>query len=211
MAVFCPSDVNLLLKSLRLLAPPTLHLYSYLQTGPNSLVQVPGPPTTTPYVAATSTNLASAPLATTPLATTSLASATLPTTPLAPASLASATQLAPQVAQQAVFASPAPTIAPQQVVVQQGGQQVLATSMGALGAGLGGQLSAQLGAQLGGQLSAQLGAQLGSQLGGQLVTLPNGQQAIMRAQPQMMQLAPQPVQQQFMQVRILNSTQLTCF
>ena len=199
MAVFCPSDVNLLLKSLRLLAPPTLHLYSYLQTGPNSLVQVPGPPTTTPYVAATSTNLASAPLATTPLATTSLASATLPTTPLAPASLASATQLAPQVAQQAVFASPAPTIAPQQVVVQQGGQQVLATSMGALGAGLGG------------QLSAQLGAQLGSQLGGQLVTLPNGQQAIMRAQPQMMQLAPQPVQQQFMQVRILNSTQLTCF
>ena len=199
MAVFCPSDVNLLLKSLRLLAPPTLHLYSYLQTGPNSLVQVPGPPTTTPYVAATSTNLASAPLATTPLATTSLASATLPTTPLAPASLASATQLAPQVAQQAVFASPAPTIASQQVVVQQGGQQVLATSMGALGA------------QLGGQLSAQLGAQLGSQLGGQLVTLPNGQQAIMRAQPQMMQLAPQPVQQQFMQVRILNSTQLTCF
>ena len=98
-----------------------------------------------------------------------------------------------------MFASPAPTIAPQQVVVQQGGQQVLATSMGALGAGLGG------------QLSAQLGAQLGSQLGGQLVTLPNGQQAIMRAQPQMMQLAPQPVQQQFMQVRILNSTQLTCF
>ena len=148
------------------------------------MVQVPGPPTTTGYVAPTaaqplaaSAGLASAPtppqLPTAPLATAPLAStAPLTTAPLAP-------QLVPQ---QPVFAAaapaPAPAPAPQQVVLQ--GQQVL-TSMGGLGGGFTGQLGGQA-------------------LGGQLVTLPTGQQAIVRAQPQVLQLAPQPVQQQFMQV-----------
>ena len=53
---------------------------------------------------------------------------------------------------------------------------------------------------LGGGFTGQLGGQA---LGGQLVTLPGGQQAIVRAQPQVLQLAPQPVQQQFMQVLLL--------
>ena len=144
------------------------------------MVQVPGPPTTTGYVAPTSVAplaasaaLPSAPAA--PLATAPLPAAAplAPTTPLATAPLAP--QLVPQ---QPVFAAaapaPAPTPAPQQVVLQ--GQQVVANMGGFTG-------------QLGGQA-----------LGGQLVTLPNGQQAIVRAQPQVLQLAPQPVQQQFMQV-----------
>ena len=113
-----------------------------------------------------------APLATpAPLATAPLAS----TTPLATAPLAP--QLVPQ---QPVFAAaapaPTPAPAPQQVVLQ-GGQQMLTTNLG----GFSGQLAGQA-------------------LGGQLVTLPTGQQAIVRAQPQVLQLAPQPVQQQFMQV-----------
>ena len=151
------------------------------QTGPNSLVQVPGPPTTTGYVAPTTAAIAAsgalasapaAPLATpAPLATAPLAS----TTPLATAPLAP--QLVPQ---QPVFAAaapaPTPAPAPQQVVLQ-GGQQMLTTNLG----GFSGQLAGQA-------------------LGGQLVTLPTGQQAIVRAQPQVLQLAPQPVQQQFMQV-----------
>ena len=68
------------------------------------------------------------------------------------------------------------------------GQQVL-TSMGGLGGGFTGQLGGQA-------------------LGGQLVTLPTGQQAIVRAQPQVLQLAPQPVQQQFMQVLHQNNLPL---
>jgi len=155
----------------------------FIQTGPNSLVQVPGPPTTTGYVAPTTAAIAAsgalasapaAPLATpAPLATTPLAS----TTPLATAPLAP--QLVPQ---QPVFAAaapaPTPAPAPQQVVLQ-GGQQMLTTNLG----GFSGQLAGQA-------------------LGGQLVTLPTGQQAIVRAQPQVLQLAPQPVQQQFMQMQV---------
>merc|ERR1712130_593455 len=60
----------------------------------------------------------------------------------------------------------------------------MGTSMGGLGGGF-----------TTGQLSGQA-------LGGQLVTLPTGQQAIVRAQPQVLQLAPQPVQQQFMQMQV---------
>ena len=132
-----------------------------------------GPSSTSAPLAA-SAALASAPAA--PLPTAPLAS----TTPIATAPLAP--QLVPQ---QPVFAAaapaPTPAPAPQQVVLQ--GQQVL-TSMGGLGGGFTGQLGGQA-------------------LGGQLVTLPGGQQAIVRAQPQVLQLAPQPVQQQFMQVLLL--------
>jgi len=151
----------------------------FIQTGPNSLVQVPGPPTSTGYAAPTSAPLAaSAPLASAP-------AAPLPTAPLASTTPIATAPLAPQlVPQQPVFAAaappPTPAPAPQQVVLQ--GQQVL-TSMGGLGGGFTGQLGGQA-------------------LGGQLVTLPGGQQAIVRAQPQVLQLAPQPVQQQFMQMQV---------
>ena len=144
------------------------------------MVQVPGPPTSTGYAAPTSAPLAaSAALASAP-------AAPLPTAPLASTTPIATAPLAPQlVPQQPVFAAaapaPTPAPAPQQVVLQ--GQQVL-TSMGGLGGGFTGQLGGQA-------------------LGGQLVTLPGGQQAIVRAQPQVLQLAPQPVQQQFMQVLLL--------
>ena len=150
------------------------------------MVQVPGPPTTTGYVAPTSApQLASAPAA------PQLPTAPLPTAPLASTAPLATAPLAPQLVPQApVFAAaapaPAPAPAPQQVVLQ--GQQVL-TSMGGLGGGFTGQLGGQA-------------------LGGQLVTLPTGQQAIVRAQPQVLQLAPQPVQQQFMQVLHQNNLPL---
>ena len=165
-------------------------LPSFPQTGPNSLVQVPGPPTTTGYVAPTTAQplAASAGLASSVPAPPQLPTAPLPAAPqLASTAPLATAPLAPQlVPQQPVFAAaapaPAPAPAPQQVVLQ--GQQVL-TSMGGLGGGFTGQLGGQA---LGGH---------------QLVTLPTGQQAIVRAQPQVLQLAPQPVQQQFMQVLFL--------
>merc|ERR1719153_621948 len=120
----------------------------FIQTGPNSLVQVPGPPpSSTAQYGSTPTS--------TPL-----------TAPVAP-------QLVPQ----PVFAAPAPTPQNFQLSLGQAGGQVL----GGVGA---------------------VGGLAGSNVGGQLVTLQNGQQAIVRAaQPQMMQLAPQPILQ-YMQMQI---------
>merc|ERR1712013_471448 len=116
----------------------------FIQTGPNSLVQVPGPPPATP-----------------------------------------ATPLTANPAQNLQLAA----LAGGQQVIRTNNQMAVPTNLANLG---------NLGAiGLGNMGMATNVAGLGQQ---QLVTLPNGQQALIRAQPQVVQMAPQV--QQFMSVQV---------
>merc|ERR1712130_243415 len=139
----------------------------FIQTGPNSLVQVPGPPPATPapttqFPAQDGAAPQQAFFASSPLA--------------APAA--------------AITANPAQNL---QLAALPGGQQVIRTNnqvavpaninLGTIGLG-----NINIAANVGG---------IGQQ---QLVTLPNGQQALIRAQPQVVQMAPQV--QQFMSVQV---------
>jgi len=147
----------------------------FIQTGPNSLVQVPGPPPTTPAPAQQFQPQDAAPAAAPPqqafFASSALAT---PATPLT-ANPAQNLQLA--------------ALAGGQQVIRTNNQMAVPTNLANLG---------NLGAiGLGNMGMATNVAGLGQQ---QLVTLPNGQQALIRAQPQVVQMAPQV--QQFMSVQV---------
>merc|ERR1719312_1995801 len=147
----------------------------FIQTGPNSLVQVPGPPPTTPAPAQQFQPQDAAAAAAPPqqafFASSALAT---PATPLT-ANPAQNLQLA--------------ALAGGQQVIRANNQMAVPTNLASLG---------NLGAiGLGNMGMATNVAGLGQQ---QLVTLPNGQQALIRAQPQVVQMAPQV--QQFMSVQV---------
>jgi len=138
----------------------------FIQTGPNSLVQVPGPPPTAPAQQFPSQDAA------TPQQTF-FASAAMP-------------------AGQTAIASATPT-QNLQIAALPGGQQVIrANNPVAMPANMNLTAMGLNGVNMGTNLSG-----LGQQ---QLVTLPTGQQAIIRAPPQVVQVAP-PVQQ-YMSVQI---------
>jgi len=140
----------------------------FIQTGPNSLVQVPGPPPAAPAPTPQfATQDGAAPqqafFASSPM-------------PAAPAAIASA--------------NPTQNL---QIAALPGGQQVIRANN---------QVAVPANMNLGGIGLGNMG--MAANMGGlgqqQLVTLPNGQQALIRAQPQVMQMAPQV--QQYMSVQV---------
>jgi len=139
----------------------------FIQTGPNSLVQVPGPPPPTQQFATQDAPQAAPP--------SFFASSPMPppaaSAPIATANSAQNIQLA--------------ALAGGQQVIRANNQVAVPANMNLASMGLGNMGMATNMAGLGQQ---------------QLVTLPNGQQALIRAQPQVMQMAP-PVQQ-YMSVQI---------